>query len=346
MFILINLLILYASPIITVIYVAFYLEYFYFLNYCAKIYSNWNRYYRISLEYLDYSELNTFEIWVEYCRSLAFSRLYFLLLRKRGSFYNLLFSLVILILGIPFKIIRFFYILNMSISFRDGLIEMHARIYHLNRDGKIEVLNGNIYVNCFSIKTLLSVSNLKNDTMSSRYIYVKTIKAYCEKWSIIDRRRYKPVEFNLAQIVLKEDIKIKVPHYTKQINGFSIHCTSKMPNLEGSQISTNAMPSGIKDGSKNPGSIVSFDIKGYKKVGKGILIPEIELRSAIQDIDNLPFEKCPYINEKDVELKEILLNYNETLNKKLLLDIRGGCYDNVLENMSDVDIWDNLMGDY
>ena len=69
----------------------------------------------------------------------------------------------------------------MSISFRDGLIEMHARIYHLNRNSKIEVLNGNIYVNCFSIKTLLSVSNLKNDTMSSRYIYVKTIKAYCEK---------------------------------------------------------------------------------------------------------------------------------------------------------------------
>jgi hypothetical protein len=143
--------------------------------------------------------------------------------------------------------------------------------------------------------------------------------------------------------VLKEDIKIRTPHYTKQINGFSIHCTSTVPNLEGSQVSTNAMPSGTKDGSKNPGSIVSFGIKGYIKVGKGILIPEIELRSAIQDINNVPFEKCPYINEKDVELREILLKYNDALNRKLLLDVRGGCYDNVLENMTDVDIWNGLM---
>ena len=344
-FILINLLIVYASPIITMIYVAFYLEHFYFLNYCVKIYSNWNRYYRISLDYVDYSELNTFEIWFEYCRSLAFSRLYFLLLRKRSGFYNMLFSLVFLILGVPFKIIRFFYVLNMNVGFRRGLIDMHARIYYLNKDNKIEILNGNIYVNCFSIKTLLSVSSLKNDTVNSRYIYVKSIKAYCEKWCAIDRRKYKPVEFNLAQIILREGIKISTPHYTKQINDFSIHCTSRVPDLESSQVSTNAMPSGIKDGSKNPGSIVSFGIKGYIKVGKGILIPEIELRSAIQDIDNITFEKCPYINEKDVELREILLKYNETLNRKLLLDIRGGCYDNVLENMTDVDIWNSLMDD-
>jgi len=231
----------------------------------------------------------------------------------------------------------------MCAGFRQGLIEMHAKIYYLNKDSKIEILNGKIYVNCFSVKTLLSVSSLKNDTLSSKYIYVKTIKTYCEKWCAIDRKKYKPVEFNLAQIVLKEGIK--TPHYTKQINDFSIHCASKVPNLEDSQVSTNAMPSGIKDGSKNPGSVVSFGIKDYIKVGKGILIPEIELRSAIQDIDNIPFEKCPYINEKDVELREILLKYNEELNRKLLLDIRGGCYDNVLENMTDVDIWNSLMDD-
>lgn len=93
----------------------------------------------------------------------------------------MLFSLTILILGIPFKIIRFFYILNMCAGFRQGLIEMHAKIYYLNKDSKIEILNGKIYVNCFSVKTLLSVSSLKNDTLSSRYIYVKTIKTYCEK---------------------------------------------------------------------------------------------------------------------------------------------------------------------
>jgi hypothetical protein len=93
----------------------------------------------------------------------------------------MLFSLVVLILGIPFKIIMFFYILNMDVGFRRGLIEMHAKLYYLNKDSKIEILNGNIYLNCFSIKTLLSASSLKNDTMNSRYIYVKTIKAYCEK---------------------------------------------------------------------------------------------------------------------------------------------------------------------
>lgn len=349
MFILINLLILYASPLVTIIYIAFYLEYFYFLNYCIKIYANWNRYYRISLEYVDFSELNTLEIWFEYCRALAFSRLYFLLLRKRNRFHNLLFSLIILILGIPFKIIRFFYILlSKNKGFKKGLLEMYFNIYYLNRDNKIEILNGKIYMNGFSIKSLLSASSLKNDSISNKYIYVKTIKGYCEKWCIVDSMRRNTIEFTLAQIMLKEDIRITIPHYTKQIGDFSIHCTSKVPTLENSQVSTNAMPSGIKSGSEEPGSIVSFGIKGYKKVGKGILIPEVELMSAIHDVDNVPFEKCPYIGEKDIELQEILLKYNnwdDMLGKKLLIDIRGGCYTNVLKNMSDDDIWNDLGGE-
>lgn len=348
MFILINLLILYASPIVSVIYIAFYLEYFYFLNYCIKIYTNWNRYYRISLECVDFSELNIFEVWFEYCRAVAFSRLYFLLLRKRSKFHNLLFSLIILILGIPFKIIRFFYILlSKNKGFRDGLIEMYLDIYYLNRDSKIEILNGKIYMNGFSIKSLLNASSLRNDSVGNKYLYVKTIKGYCEKWSIIDRMRYKPIEFNLAQITLKEGIKIRIPHYTKQIGDFSIHCTSKVPILENSQMSTNAMPSGIKNESENPGSILSFGIKGYKKVGKGIFIPELELMSAIHEIDDVPFEKCPYVNEKDIELREILLKYNDwdsILDRKLLIDIRGGCYNNILINMSDDDLW-SVLGD-
>ena len=348
MFILINLLILYANPIVSIIYIAFYLEYFYFLNYCIKIYTNWNRYYRISLECVDFSELNIFEVWFEYCRAVAFSRLYFLLLKKRSRFHNLLFSLIILILGIPFKIIKFFYVLlSKNKGFRDGLIEMYLDIYYLNRDSKIEILNGKIYMNGFSIKSLLNASSLRNDSVGNKYLYVKTIKGYCEKWSIIDRMRYKPIEFNLAQITLKEDIKIRVPHYTKQIGDFSIHCTSKVPILESSQMSTNAMPSGTKNESENPGSILSFGIKGYKKVGKGIFIPELELMSAIHEIDNVPFEKCPYVNEKDIELREILLKYNDwdsISDRKLLIDIRGGCYNNILINMNDDDLW-SVLGD-
>jgi hypothetical protein len=44
-------------------------------------------------------------------------------------------------------------------------------------------------------------------------------------------------------------------------------------------------------------------------------------------------------------LREILLKYNnwdDMLGKKLLIDIRGGCYTNVLKNMSDDDIWNDL----
>jgi hypothetical protein len=113
---------------------------------------------------------------------VAFSRLYFLLLRKRSKFHNLLFSLIILILGIPFKIIRFFYILlSKNKGFRDGLIEMYLDIYYLNRDSKIEILNGKIYMNGFSIKSLLNASSLRNDSVGNKYLYVKTIKGYCEK---------------------------------------------------------------------------------------------------------------------------------------------------------------------
>jgi hypothetical protein len=94
----------------------------------------------------------------------------------------LLFSLIILILGIPFKIIKFFYILlTKNKGFRDGLIEMYLDIYYLNKDNKIEILNGKIYMNGFSIKSLLNASNLRNDSMSNKYLYVKAIKSYCEK---------------------------------------------------------------------------------------------------------------------------------------------------------------------
>jgi hypothetical protein len=46
-------------------------------------------------------------------------------------------------------------------------------------------------------------------------------------------------------------------------------------------------------------------------------------------------------------LREILLKYNDwdsILDRKLLIDIRGGCYNNILINMSDDDLW-SVLGD-
>lgn len=346
--ILINLLVLYKYPMILVIYLAFYIEYFYFINYFINLFRNWNDYYVISLKYVDISDFNIFELWLEYSKAMAFSRLYLLLLKKQASVYNMLFSLIILILGIPFKILVFSYrLMNKNKGFRDALIEMYFDIYYLHRYNKIEILNGKIYMNCFSLKTLIMCANLKNKSPETYYNFVRDIKAFCNKWDINDKDRLNKIEFILSEINLKEN-KVLKPHYTKIIDNFSIHCTSRIPKLENSQVLTNAMPSGIKEGSKDPGTILSLEVRGYKKFKSSIWIPEIEIKSALHDIIDiydLPISRCQYIHEKDLELQEIMLKhtkYSELSGRKLRGEIRGGNYNYILDNTNEVDIWKEI----
>ena len=174
---LVNLLVLYKNPTALLIYYLFYVEHYYFIDYCFKIIKNWNDYYCISLSYVDVSDLSIVEIWIEYCRSLAFSRLYLLMYKKKRKLYHMFFSLIIIILGIPFKIIKISYeIVKINKCFKESLIMLYVNNYYLNKNNKIEIFEGNIYLNCFSLTKLLESSKLKNHSSDFALKYVMEIR--------------------------------------------------------------------------------------------------------------------------------------------------------------------------
>ncbi len=346
-----NLLILYKNPFALTLYYLFYVEHFYFVDYCLKVIKNWNDYYCISLSYVDISDLSIVEIWIEYCKSLAFSRLYLMMYRKRKSLYSMLFTLMIIILGIPFKIIKISYdIIKINKSFRECIIKLYLDNYYLNKYNKIEIYNGEIYLNCFSLIKLLNCSKLKNKSPDAVARYVMELKDYCSRWSELDKNRFNMIEFKLSHIKLKEGIYIGHPHYTVMYKNLAIYPTSNGSfKLEDSQILLSAMPSAIKNGAKNPKTVISADIKEIKMKDNILCIPETEFNSTlcdVIDIYGLKESRCEYTYKKDMQLREIFLrhtNYTEEDSRIIRGEIRGGCYNYILINLNDNDLFKEIL---
>ncbi len=63
----------------------FFFEYIFFIEYIYKIYVNYDDYLVLEVGSIDIGYSNTLEIWIMYCRLLAFSRLYALLSKKTIS---------------------------------------------------------------------------------------------------------------------------------------------------------------------------------------------------------------------------------------------------------------------
>lgn len=322
----------------------FYFEYIWFMVYSIKLWSKWDDYCCVYIKDVDLSDLSTIEVWIEYCRISAFSRLYSLLSRKRMSFINLLLCFFIITFGLPYRLIKISYVLFMyNMNFKDSLRHFYISAYRLNQHKKIEVLRGHVTLNCYTYLKFLNSINFKNLSKEMQFLCIKDFRNLCLYNIKEDSERSKEIELVLSKIKTKEGIIIP-PHYGKIVNSNFIHVTSKKPNILESQKFLPAMISAIKPGAKSPGSVLSTDINDCWKIGKSIYVPSSEFDSVVYDyadMYNIPKSRCEYIRDKDIRIQELLHKYTNLSEKEVKIlkeEIRNGFYNEALINISDNDI--------
>ena len=331
--------IFYFKPLyVFVFWSLFYFEYVMFLNYSWKLWVERFNYHNISLNDFNPSQCSLIEIWIEICRINAFSRLYLLLSKKKMSISNLFLCFLIILFGIPLKMLKISYILfKNNKNFVDSLTDLYYDLYYINVNKKIEVLNNEIYLNCFTLSKLLIDSKMNNASQKIMLNYLLNLKDYCKKYDAIDRKRSEIIYFTMSRLQTKEGWWVS-PHPSFVIGDDVLNATSKKPFLEESQIALPSILGLTNFDAKDPATILSKDFKRIDVIGYKIGIKRADFDGALFDaIESGLFKmnRCLYTREKDICLQEIMFKYTGKSDKesKLLRGVlRGGHYNEIFLN--------------
>lgn len=320
-------------------------EYLFFIKYIYDIYIYYNDYISIKIDLISMDRYSTLEIWIEYCRLNAFNRLYIILSREKTSKGRLFIALVFYFLGIPFRFLKisYFFIIENKESFRRGIIFLYYKLYFILKELRIEVLSGKIYLNCFTLGKLLRYTNLHKTETEKAFKLLMELKKISEDFANHESK-LGYIEFNRMSIETKEGNKIWLHYGTGRRN--TVHQTSFVPKiLSESQIASNSFTSLIKEGSKNPGSIITIEPKIIKIDSKTKPVPYGEFCSAIYeylDKFEIPEEKYQYIKEKVYRYEYVLQIYTKNVNPELVKQLRCDLYNHALLNSSEEDIINEL----
>lgn len=209
-------LIVYHKPLYTLwfILVLFY-EYLWFINFLINIRRNSTNYYIIKIEKLDLSDKNIIEIWVEYCKLLAFKRLYLLLMKnKKVSALGVLKVFFFILFGIPIKFLNLCYhfLFKSQGGFKMGLESLYINLYYTLKECKIEILNKDIYLNCFTLGKLCK-SVLKQNSLITEANFLKGMRTLKQQAKEFEKFEKEISELNLIMAKDKDGKQIYGPHY-------------------------------------------------------------------------------------------------------------------------------------
>ena len=326
---------LYIKPFYIISFV-FFLEYVWTLIYFTDIFRSLNSYYRIDVKEAFICEMGAFEIWFEYSKLMAFKRVYYVLSKKKINFLILFKSFCFFILGIPkrFLDLLFYFIYKNKSNFRDGLDTLYYHSYYELRYAKIEVLNGEITLNCNDLGKI--VSKALNKYNSEKVInLVLCLKDASKGFSTYELRNSEYIKMISGGIITKEGTNLKIPHYLYEERGHIVHATSNASiSLDKSQFRDISMGSLIKKGSSNPGTIFSKDGKISFLTSGSKLIPTFEM-SALKfnhlEIFDLTSERYKYIYNKDLIYRNILLSHLGCVDDILARELVANYYTVALE---------------
>lgn len=278
---------------------------------------------------------------------MAFKRVYAVLSKRKMSFYILSRSLCFFILGIPkrFVDLLFYFIFTNKGGFKDGLENLYYHSYYELRYLKIEVLESKFTLNCNSIgKIALKVSNGYNS--KKVFDLICSFKKASQDFSDYELKNQKYVRMISAGITTEEGINIRTPHYLYEEKGNIMHSTSNTnTNLEKSQFREVAINTLIKEGAKNPGTIVSKNAK-ISFITKGSkMIPMYEL-DAIKynkiEFFDLSQHSYKYIYHKNLIYREIMRTHLGYVDENLVKELSSNHYTAVLSNATIEDILNEI----
>ena len=280
-----SLILVYLKPSYGFFFILFFfIEYFYIIYYFSLFIKNKNsnKYNLITIDKYKYCEKSSLELWLEINKINAFLKLYIFTQKKKISTYSIISMLIVILLQIPLRII----ILTKKLLYCKGrnLKERLLIIYDLSYDSsknlKIEIMNKNIYLNCFTLRELVCNIIKMNPKIKSNECYklidlLKTHSIGYNKFELSSKDR---VQTYMSKIITKESYEIPFMHptyiwdlkmnkfrYNQENTIMTIHGTS---NVEISVTSTQYIGSPINDFIKKnaikPGSIVTLEPKIHK----------------------------------------------------------------------------------
>lgn len=281
-------------------FTAFSYENFLFINFifdylkCKKS----DSYFCFTVSPLKTTEITTFKIWLKINEIHAYSRLYSMLMSKKVNIKSIVFAVIIIIVGIPFKFFKLTrFLLKRNSSLHDSIRYLYFLDYSSVAHKKIEIIQKNAYLNVFTKKDIINIIYNRNKGAS-----VEKIASIYHQLTLANnsftQRNAKLNEnlaaFKLGSLKTEEGVKIKKPHWTNEttwkINGdrtfFAVHATSEAPGtLTDSQLKSTAMPELIKYGAKNPASIVTKGDYVFNPVKTELkLIPAWQLQYTVYNV--------------------------------------------------------------
>ena len=315
-------------------------EYFYFFRYLYTILINNSRYLVFKISDEGISESSVMGIWTRYCEMLAFKRIYILLSKKKRISIRVIMWLIIYFLGIPIKILRIiFFIFKSKKGFKDGVLEIYYKVYFKINKLKIEVLEGEFYLNCSTLGKLIvkiNPSMLNENKIFELINELKLLSIKYNKYEMNDE----PIKMMRMGFKTQEG-NIIIPHYgyfEKNI----IHATSNVKiTLTSTQKIALPFPNLIKEGAKSPGSIITDAPLEVYSDDKFKMISKEELSSVVYDhLDkfDLPKENYKYISDKDYSFRYVFQMYNKNINENLISELRCNFYSEALINADNEDI--------
>lgn len=340
------LLAVYLKPFYIVSFV-FFLEYIWILIYFTDIFRNLNSYYRIDVKEVAVCDLGALETWLEYSKLIAFKRVYYILTKKKINLRIILKSFCFFILGVPkrFLDLLIYFLYKNKASFKEGLDVLYYHSYYELKYAKIEVLNGEITLNCNDLgKILIRVLNKHNSEKIVNLIL--SLQSASRDFSNYELKNKEYVKMISGGIITKEGSTVKIPHYLYEENGHIMHATSNIDiKLDNSQFSDVSMGSLIKKGAKNPGTIFSEDAKISFFTKNHKFIPTFEM-SALKfnhlEIFNLDTERYKYIYNKDLIYRNLLLSYLNYVDDTLVKELVANYYTNALDCLTLEDILNGI----
>ena len=341
------LVLIYFRPLHIISFI-FLSEYLYIMIYLLNIRKNFNDYHCLDVIEIHTCNLSIPEIWIEYSKLMAFKRIYSVLSKKKINLYVIIMSFCFFIFDIPkrFLDLAFYFIFKNKKSFREGLEILYYHSYYQLRYSKIEVLNREFTLNCFTFNKLIVKIKHKNIGKQEMFNLFWDLKEASKDFDRYELNNQQYVKMISGGIITEENVRIKVPHFIYEENNSTIHSTSNIDiRLENSQSKCIPMPSFIKPGAKNPGTIISVKSKIYSVTGAYKIIPMYEL-NLIKfyniEIFDLSCEYEKYIKEKQGIYIDILRSHLNNFDDVLVRELTGNLYTNAFSNLSNKDIIDEL----
>lgn len=322
---------LYLKPKYGFFFVLFFLlEYFFFLGFVFTYFKNKKQcvYSVITIDKYSSEKKEIFELWISYNKINAFARFYSLLLKKKINFFNFAKAAILLLLGIPIKIIIFLkkIILNNEGSVYERMLWVHDDVYAKYSNCKIEIFKNKTYLNGFkSIKHFVNFVRTIDPNIENQKIFwlAKELQNYNRKLLFENKYLTKIASTNL-EITTKEHIKVPLFH-----PGFVYDMESRKFNKNALQYNENTVTIHATSNTHQPltpTQLVAGPVSGLVKgeaLYPGIIFTKsplvVSARGLYKSILKIDLEKQIFAAREPLEQKlniDFQLDYGDELQER------------------------------